>query len=131
MNLHLFKRKEWHSNSVFIYGSCSDTFNILKLSTIGVLASKSEGLPLALLEYGLANLPVVATNVGDCHRVISNINEGLLVESGKHEEFFSRTWNNWVWIIMQEMWTIMYSGQRETKLLLELSQADYECRPKL
>jgi glycosyltransferase involved in cell wall biosynthesis len=73
------------SNDVYIYGSCSDTFNILKQSTIGVLASKSEGLPLALLEYGLAKLPVVATHVGDCQKVISNNEEGLLVEAKNHK----------------------------------------------
>ncbi|WP_157209032.1 glycosyltransferase [Mariniflexile maritimum] len=68
-------------NHVFFYGSCVDTFNILNQSTLGVLASKSEGLPLALLEYGLAKLPVVATNVGDCNKVISNANEGLLISA--------------------------------------------------
>ena len=54
--------------------------HILSQSTIGVLSSKSEGLPLALLEYGLAGLPVIATNVGDCNKVISNRKEGILIE---------------------------------------------------
>lgn len=69
---------------MYIYGSCADISNILSQSTIGVLASKSEGLPVALLEYGVAGLPVVATNVGDCHKVISNAGEGLLVEPQNH-----------------------------------------------
>uniref|UniRef100_UPI0035613FB6 glycosyltransferase n=1 Tax=Seonamhaeicola sp. TaxID=1912245 RepID=UPI0035613FB6 len=68
-------------NQVYLYGSCPDVFHILKQSTIGVLSSKSEGLPLALLEYGIAGLPSVATNVGDCNLVISNKNEGFLIES--------------------------------------------------
>lgn len=66
---------------VFIYGSCADVHHILSQSAIGVLSSKSEGLPLALLEYGLAKIPVIATNTGDCNKVISNPDEGLLVES--------------------------------------------------
>lgn len=70
---------------VFIYGSCADVSNILSQSTMGVLSSKSEGLPVALLEYGLAKLPVVATNVGDCSKVISNNEEGLLVEPINHK----------------------------------------------
>jgi glycosyltransferase involved in cell wall biosynthesis len=70
---------------VFMYGSCADTHNILKQSSIGVLSSKSEGLPLALLEYGLAELPVIATNVGDCHKVISNPEEGILIEPKNHK----------------------------------------------
>lgn len=73
------------SELVFMYGSCPDTFHILKQATVGVLASKSEGLPLALLEYGLAELPVIATQVGDCHQVISNADEGVLVEPEHHD----------------------------------------------
>ena len=72
-------------NHVFIYGSCADVYHILKQSTIGVLSSKSEGLPVALLEYGLAKLPVVATNVGDCNLAISNTDEGLLVAPENHQ----------------------------------------------
>ena len=66
-------------NHVFTYGSRSDTHHILKQCTIGVLSSKSEGLPLALLEYGLAGLPVIVTNVGDCNQVVSNKTLGILV----------------------------------------------------
>ena len=72
-------------NHVFIYGSCADVYHILKQSTIGVLSSKSEGLPVALLEYALAKLPVVATNVGDCNLAISNTDEGLLVAPENHQ----------------------------------------------
>jgi glycosyltransferase involved in cell wall biosynthesis len=68
-------------HSVFIYDSCSDVSAVLKQSSIGVLSSKSEGLPLAILEYGLAALPVIATNVGDCNLVISNETYGKLIPS--------------------------------------------------
>jgi len=71
--------KENLEHRVYFCGSCSDISSILKQSDIGVLASKSEGLPLALLEYGLASLPVVTTNVGDCKKVIENENLGYLV----------------------------------------------------
>ncbi|SNR75749.1 Glycosyltransferase involved in cell wall bisynthesis [Lutibacter agarilyticus] len=66
-------------NHVFLYGSCSDTSNVLAQATIGVLASSSEGLPVALLEYGLMQLPVVTTNVGECGKVIFNEQNGLVV----------------------------------------------------
>ncbi|MDO7172706.1 glycosyltransferase [Mariniflexile sp. AS56] len=72
-------------NNVFIYGSKSDTFHILSQCDIGVLASKSEGLPLSLLEYGLARLAVVTTSVGECSEVITNDFNGLLVEPGDFE----------------------------------------------
>jgi glycosyltransferase involved in cell wall biosynthesis len=53
-------------------------------SKIGVLSSLSEGLPVSLLEYGLAGLIPISTNVGDCARVISN--NGYLVEAKKPEK---------------------------------------------
>jgi glycosyltransferase involved in cell wall biosynthesis len=64
---------------VFLYGSCADTQFILEQAAIGVLSSKSEGLPVALLEYGLAKLPVVVTDVGECGTVVSNGESGLVV----------------------------------------------------
>ena len=61
------------SENVSILGGRSDTAQILKLCDIGVLSSESEGLPVALLEYALASLAVVSTNVGECNAVT---NEG-------------------------------------------------------
>ena len=67
------------ASQIYTYGSCSDIKHILSQASIGVLSSKSEGLPLALLEYGIAGLGVVATNVGDCKSVIQTNQNGLLV----------------------------------------------------
>lgn len=80
-SIHTFIATNQLYNKVFIYGSKEDIGNILKQSDIAVLSSKSEGLPIALLEYGLASLPTVVTNVGNCNHVISNKNEGILVPS--------------------------------------------------
>ncbi|RXP44846.1 glycosyltransferase [Lutibacter sp. HS1-25] len=66
-------------NHVFLYGSCTDTNAILKQANIGVLASLSEGLPVSLLEYGLAKLPVVVTDVGECSKVVVHQQHGLIV----------------------------------------------------
>ena len=73
------------SDAVFIYGVCTDIKNILSQSTIGVLSSKSEGLPVSLLEYGLAGLPVVVTDVGDCGHLIED--KDVLVEPENSLEF--------------------------------------------
>ena len=66
-------------NSVFIYGACLDIKNILTQADIGVLSSKSEGLPVSLLEYGLAKLPVIVTNVGECANVVKNNVMGFVI----------------------------------------------------
>ncbi|WP_055435378.1 glycosyltransferase family 4 protein [Lacinutrix algicola] len=68
-------------NNVFIYGSKFDISNILSQTNIAVLSSKSEGLPIALLEYGFSCLPVVVTNVGECGKVILGGKLGALISS--------------------------------------------------
>lgn len=65
------------SDQVHLLGSRKDTTAILKNSNIAVLSSKSEGLPVSLLEYGMAGLPVVATGVGACKEVLST--HGIIV----------------------------------------------------
>lgn len=69
-------------NHVLIYGSCSDTTSILNQMDVGILTSASEGLPLALLEYGSANLPCVVTEVGEIPNIIINNSNGLTVPKG-------------------------------------------------
>ena len=67
---------------VYFYGSQNGVINLLKTCDLGVLSSASEGLPVALLEYGMAQLPVVCTNVGQCKDVINEY--GKLVPSNDH-----------------------------------------------
>jgi glycosyltransferase involved in cell wall biosynthesis len=83
-----FIEKNKLNNSVFFYGVKSDVKFILEQSSIGVLSSKSEGLPLALLEYGLAKLPVVITNVGECRTVLNSGENGVLVEPENSESLY-------------------------------------------
>ena len=66
-------------DTVFLYGSCDDIPAILNQSTVGILTSDSEGLPIALLEYGFYNLPVVVTAVGEIPEVVTHDKEGFVV----------------------------------------------------
>ncbi|MBC8755125.1 glycosyltransferase family 4 protein [Kordia sp. YSTF-M3] len=75
------------SENVFVYGSREDVSHILAQCAIGVLSSQSEGLPIALLEYGLHELAVLATDVGECKRVVSDETKGFLVASKNTEAF--------------------------------------------
>ncbi|AMO21193.1 glycosyltransferase [Flavobacterium columnare] len=74
-------------NNVFVYGSVSNTFSVLEQSQIGILTSISEGLPVALLEYGYHGLGVVATNVGEIPFII-NPNNGFCVKFDDNKSFF-------------------------------------------
>jgi glycosyltransferase involved in cell wall biosynthesis len=65
--------------NISILGQRHDIAALLHGCDIGVLSSKTEGLPLSLLEYGMAGLPVVATQVGECEEVLDHGHAGLLV----------------------------------------------------
>jgi glycosyltransferase involved in cell wall biosynthesis len=73
--------------SVFLYGSKQDVQNILRQTTIGILTSKSEGLPVSLLEYAQHKLPVVTTNVGEIVQLVKNGENGFIVEAQETQLF--------------------------------------------
>lgn len=68
--------------NVSLLGQRRDVFAILHACDIGVLSSKVEGLPLALIEYGEAGLPVVVTAVGQCADVVDHGKAGIVVQPG-------------------------------------------------
>jgi glycosyltransferase involved in cell wall biosynthesis len=69
---------------ITLVGPMDDICNELFNADIGVLSSTSEGLPVALLEYGLAGLAVIVTNVGQCSAVIGDGKFGKLIEKNNH-----------------------------------------------
>ena len=73
--------------TVYIYGSRTDTANIIKQSEICVLTSTSEGLPVSLLEYGLQRKSVVSTEVGEIPSIIKNGINGFTVPNNDVELF--------------------------------------------
>jgi glycosyltransferase involved in cell wall biosynthesis len=64
---------------VFVYGSKNDSTFIIKQAQIAILTSQSEGLPVAVLEYGLNKRPVVSTEVGEIPFIIKNGVSGITV----------------------------------------------------
>jgi len=68
--------------NVFIYGSQSGIPHILNQANLGLLSSISEGLPVSLLEYIKAELPVVLTDVGQSKAIVGEF--GQVVEP-EHE----------------------------------------------
>lgn len=66
---------------VFFVGRADRVAELLAVSDVCVLASRAEGFSNAILEYLAAARPVVATNVGGAAEVISDGENGFLVES--------------------------------------------------
>ncbi|RKS45159.1 glycosyltransferase involved in cell wall biosynthesis [Gillisia mitskevichiae] len=58
-------------DKIFYYGSQKNVIDYLENCDLGVLSSISEGLPLAILEYGISGIAVVTTNVGQCEELIN------------------------------------------------------------
>jgi glycosyltransferase involved in cell wall biosynthesis len=65
--------------NVSLLGGRRDVSSILEGCDIGVLSSASEGLPLALIEYGMAGIPAVATRIGQCAEVLDEGRAGMLI----------------------------------------------------
>lgn len=82
-SIKIFIKENALENAIHLYDSRDDITSILAQGTIGVLTSTAEGFPLTLLEYGLASLPVVSTDVGYCSSIIENNNSGLLFNSSQ------------------------------------------------
>lgn len=74
--------------TVFVYGSKQDIKNILEQSSIAILTSQSEGLPVALLEYGWNGIPVVVTNVGEMPLLIQDGINGFVAATNEPVLFY-------------------------------------------
>ncbi|PJJ10985.1 glycosyltransferase involved in cell wall biosynthesis [Flavobacterium sp. 1] len=79
--------------NVFLYGSKQDIGNILNQTSIAILTSKSEGLPVALLEYGLYKKAVVVTDVGEIATIIQHGKNGFIVDSNEVHVFYQSLLN--------------------------------------
>jgi glycosyltransferase involved in cell wall biosynthesis len=73
------------SDCVELAGESSDVASYLRRAHVGVLTSDAEGLPLALIEYLAAGLPVVTTEVGESPRLIAEAAAGHVVPRGDAE----------------------------------------------
>jgi len=67
---------------VVFTGERHDVMDLLSRAHVGVLTSRHEALPLALLDYMAAQLPVVVTDTGDCGTIVRASGGGDVVAGG-------------------------------------------------
>lgn len=78
-------RKENLTNN-FLLGAVKDASYCLKAFDVFILSSKKEGFPYAILEAMLAEVPIVATNVGGIPEMITDGENGFLIQSNIDEK---------------------------------------------
>jgi len=88
-NLQNMARNLGISDSVIFNGYVENARSLLSTFDIFVLPSRSEAMPYAPLEAGLAGLPVVTTSVGGIPEIIENNVSGILVEKENPEALLS------------------------------------------
>lgn len=88
-HLETLARELGISDSVSFEGYVENARRKLLGFDIFVLPSRSENLPYAVLEAGLAGLPVIATSVGGIPEIITTGENGVLVAPENAHEIFS------------------------------------------
>ncbi len=76
-------------NTVSFRGYVEDARKYLSGFDVFCLPSRSENLPYAILEAGMAKLPVIASSVGGIPEIIDTGVSGILVEKENIEDLFS------------------------------------------
>lgn len=73
-------------NNVVFTGFIDEASKYMRAFDVFVISSLSEGLCLVALEAGLAQVPIVSTNVGGIPDLIKNNESGILVEPKNPEQ---------------------------------------------
>jgi glycosyltransferase involved in cell wall biosynthesis len=71
---------------VHFAGSVEDAASAFAAADLVLLTSRTEGLPAVLIEAGLRELPVVATDVGYVRDIVVDGETGLLVQAGNRRQ---------------------------------------------
>lgn len=71
---------------VHFTGRMRDPSLAFAAADIVLLTSRTEGLPSVLVEAGMCELPVVATDVGYVNEIVENGKTGVLVDPGRRDE---------------------------------------------
>ena len=74
------------NNYISFLGFKENPYPYIKQFNIFMLTSLHEGIPMSILEAGILELPVIASNAGGIKEIIDRPNLGLLFEVNNHNE---------------------------------------------
>jgi glycosyltransferase involved in cell wall biosynthesis len=84
---NMAKEKSIRRDYINFYGTMNETeiAKIFRLHDVFVLFSDYENLPCVLLEAQMCGMPLIATNVGGVSEILSNEQDGILIEAGDED----------------------------------------------
>jgi glycosyltransferase involved in cell wall biosynthesis len=80
--LEALQRELKLEESVTFWGERRDPHSFLRGADVFVLSSRSEGLPMSLLEAMAVGLPVIVSDAGGMPEVVGSANAGFVVPIG-------------------------------------------------
>lgn len=83
-------RQQGLSSRFRVMGQVDDVPALMRLSTVLVLPSEVEGLPLVLMEAAASGLPAVVSNVGGMPEIVADGETGYVVGCGELDQFAER-----------------------------------------
>lgn len=84
-------------NKIGFLGVRSDIHGLLSMSSVFILSSNFEGLPLSIIEAMGNGLPIIATDVGGVSELVENEINGFLIQAKDHKalaRYLSELFNN-------------------------------------
>jgi len=75
------------ADKILFVGEQADPFSYIAASDAGVMCSRIETFPLAVLEYLNCGIPVIGSDVGGMGEIVENGQNGLLYKAGQIECF--------------------------------------------
>jgi glycosyltransferase involved in cell wall biosynthesis len=86
--LKQFVKTKGLEEAIYFSGEVGNVHEYLQASDIFVLPSEDDAFPLALIEAMACGLPVVTTRVGGIPEIVSDKQNGLLVEPGNLQQLY-------------------------------------------
>lgn len=77
-------------NNIFLLGYRTDINKLLKMSNLVISTSIREGLPINILEAMSSGNPVIVTSNRGHREIISNENDGFIIELGDYNELVNK-----------------------------------------
>src|SRR3989344_1686088 len=85
-NLEQLIKKKGLQEKVLLVGQIDNAASLLKAFDVFLLPSIKEGMPYSILEAGAAGRPIIASNIGGLPEIITDMESGILVQTGRPAE---------------------------------------------